>query len=208
MPKTLSPKALAPCECGARHWILVPSALRRSGESLMQQQCWCWGCDARGSDAQGENALLRAGFSRRRPPAGAHGSSTYFLHSENCSIALWAFGMSYREGERAIFIQRFSFAPRVVADEIPHIWRCAQMPSRPPLDAASCAAMLELWPRALQWMARYETEVLQARGETQRLQDLRGWNHRFVPPREVPAAWQNLATRVADCRVMTNQRTS
>jgi hypothetical protein len=195
-----------------KKWLIVPSKLRRQGEALMQQQCWCWGCDVRSES----NALLQHGLVRTRPPAEVKGSSMYSLPAnhmfpgggENESggkgrrAALWGFGVFYGDadaanefGEGGVFIGRFSFAPRyITSSALPEgVWKREQLSHfRAPQTEHECDNCLRLWRSALHWIAEYEEWRLHHYGVAGRLTDLRGWNHKFVQPEMVPAALRQL----------------
>ena len=54
--------------------LYMGKRVRRLGQSLLTQQCWCWGRDVTRPDG---NLLLQYGFTRHRPPGQERGATTY-----------------------------------------------------------------------------------------------------------------------------------
>ena len=59
---------------------VLPARVRRRGEAVLHQQCWCWGQDIR---RVAGNLLLDNGFDKHRPLDGKEGSSAYRLNLSN-----------------------------------------------------------------------------------------------------------------------------
>lgn len=98
---------------------LTPT-MRQLGATLVDQELWCLGGDAR----QGrQGPLIEYGFTRERSPSNAPGSTAYRLEHDGRELVVWGWGMAYAEkGVGAIFIRRSVFDPLILSDDkIPHI---------------------------------------------------------------------------------------
>ena len=188
-----------PREREKRVWMTLAGDYKKCGCALMQQQCWCWGTDVR-REVGGvrQNLLLEMGFVRRRPPEGVAGASTYTRDDDGTRVHLWGFGMAYGNSERAIFISRFAFWPRV-GDifTLPPVWSPKQLDEqfRAPKRAEECAAAISLFGEALRWIARYESAVEAVCGQEYRVQSLTGWGHTRVGTGSIASQWEKLAEK-------------
>jgi len=109
----------------------IPADAQQLGTAFLHQQFWCWGYDIRHAEG---NLLRHYGFACQRPPDQTAGSSLYILHlPEGKIIALWGFGIWYAQADvGSLFLQRYSFAPRLAATiEPPSIWTPPHLPMRP-----------------------------------------------------------------------------
>lgn len=125
--------------------VCIPTATRRYGRVLFNQQLWLWGQDIRRPEG---NALLTYGFERIRPPEGLRAGNTYRLvQTDGTRIFLWGFGLVYHRAEcGGVFMPRFAFTPHVSPGmEAPeNVWSPAQLGNcRPPQNALQ-------WERARQ----------------------------------------------------------
>ena len=173
---------------------------RLAGSRLLQQQCWCWGCDIR---RPAGNLLLVYGFERRRPPEGVSGNSHYtYRLSPTTSIRLWGFGFFFRvQGSPALYVNRYEFQPRLAASDcLPDgLFHPEQIPPTI-IPEEPEGARLAHWmlSRALLWIGAYEQWVLETIGVEYRAGCLRQWEKPSVEPREVPQRWRDLAAALAD----------
>lgn len=178
-----------------KRWRLPP-ALRRRGQALLHQQCWCWGCDIRRGEG---NLLLQHGFTRQRPPANVRGSSAYMLTlAHEHTVMLWGFGLCYvAAGAEALYLNRYQFTPLLVAQEslATTIFRVVDVP---PLHYAQsisdCQSLARVLPAALNWIASYEHWVQATYGPLYRQQCLSGWPHASLAAEQMAETWQELAT--------------
>ena len=179
-----------------RHWLVLPGELRRWGQAMMHQQCWCWGQDIRRSEG---NLLLHQGFSRARPPENHKGSACYEKRlDQQRQVALWGFGMCLGYADHgSVFLSRFAFAPRFCARrEIGRaVWKPDQLDDfRAPRTLDECRASLILLGHALRWLGDYERKVLDEQGQDYRCDTLKQWSHAVLTPLEVPGEWVRLST--------------
>jgi hypothetical protein len=94
--------------------------LRQLGGTLVDQELWCLGGDAR----QGrDNPLIAYGFCREASPTNVRGSTAYRFEHNGKELVVWGWGMAYAEkGVGAIFIRRNVFDPLMLCvDTIPHL---------------------------------------------------------------------------------------
>jgi hypothetical protein len=178
-----------------RHWLMLPSDLRKWGQAMLHQQCWCWGQDIKRGEG---NLLIEHGFGRTRAPKGYKGSPTYHKRlDDHRAVTLWGFGMCYAEaGRGAVFLSRYGFAPRFSAShEISRqAWKAEHLSEfRAPHTPAQCQESLRLLAAALCWLADYEARVLADHGADYRTRTLKQWSHAVLKPNEVPSEWQRLS---------------
>ena len=98
----------------------LSQTMRRLGGTLVDQELWCLGGDAR----QGRgNPLVAYGFCRERSPTNVRGSTAYRFEHDGKELVVWGWGMAYAEkGVGAIFIRRNVFDPLMLSgDTIPHL---------------------------------------------------------------------------------------
>jgi hypothetical protein len=191
-----------------RHWLILPPELRKWGQALLHQQCWCWGQDIKRREG---NLLLEHGFTRTRAPEGHRGSPTYHKsqaesgHSSTSStasmprsITLWGFGLCYAEPERgSVFLSRSGFVPRYSpsARLSRQAWKAEHLGEfTAPRRAHECLESLRLLCAALRWLAEYEAQVLHEHSAHYRTSTLRQWDsHAVLPAQEMPAEWLRLS---------------
>jgi hypothetical protein len=173
----------------------LPPEIKKQGAKLFDQQMWCWGYDIRATEG---NILLQYGFSRQRLPEGASGSSAYTLddmHHRN--VALWGFGLFYRENEDdGLFLRRFSFQPRRVLREVEtlHVYESSQLGYlHLPQKDEERMATLSLFVRVMRWVSAYEQWVQTRMSSSYRQDSLQGWKKRTIPPDEIISTWNWLA---------------
>ncbi|HUO07791.1 MAG TPA: hypothetical protein VM008_05800 [Phycisphaerae bacterium] len=178
---------------------LLSRERRRMGRVLLHQQCWLFGCDIRRKEG---NLLLAVGFDRHRPPAGLEASTQYRLElPSGCRICLWGFGIFYGDPtlSAGVFLNRFDFDPRLSPrhDYGPDTWKpealCGLRRVRTQSDRALAKSLV---PAALEWIAEYESWILETVGIGYRRACLDRWPHESVAPHETVYAWRKLARAV------------
>ncbi|GHO60773.1 hypothetical protein [Ktedonobacter robiniae] len=172
-----------------------PLHLKKQGATLFNQQMWCWGQDIRRAEG---NLLLEYGFTRRRPPEGVVGSSSYVLQTqEQHTVTLWGFGLFYTHSpSEGIFLKRYSFTPRLALNvEWPlDAWALDQLPALSlPSSPRKCQAVNSLLTSLLSWISAYETWVLQTQGLAYSYQCLAAWGEVACPAEAIVSQWQHLA---------------
>lgn len=172
---------------------------RHTGRVLLDQQCWLFGCDIR--RAQG-NLLLTHGFTRHRPPAEVEASTQYRLELPNgCLVCLWGFGILYGDPatKAGVFLNRFDFSPQLApqSDFGPSAWKPEDLPGLRSIRSASEVRLARtLVPAALEWIAEYESWVMEHAGIAYRRACLERWPKETVDPLHTVEKWRKLA-RVA-----------
>jgi hypothetical protein len=184
----------------ARRWREVSAEMRRRGTGLFDQQMWCWGQDIRHS---GGNALLSYGFTRYRPSeteGESRAASSYLLleNSGEIKVALWGFGVLYRDTQAAdggLFLGRYDFAPRLVAGEAMELRRVQGWSARakPRLAAPATpddwAKVRGLFPSMLNWIIGYEQWVIGQLGSEYRRQCIASWLRPVLSPEAALDEW-------------------
>lgn len=169
--------------------------LKKQGTALFNQQMWCWGQDIRRAEG---NLLLEYGFTRRRPPEGVVGSSSYVLQTqEQHIVTLWGFGLLYTHTpSEGIFLKRYSFTPRLALNisSPPDAWALDQLPALSlPTNRQKRQVIEQLFASLLSWISVYETWVLHTYGLAYRHQCLAAWGQVVCPAETMAAQWQHLA---------------
>ena len=182
--------------------LMMPREARYVGRKLLTQQCWCWGQDIK---REAGNVLLQYGFSRQRPPAGESGATTYSLKLlPNAHISLWGFGLFYGEiGQGGVFIGRFNFEARFHSHwDLPRqVWAPPQIDEflRVPSTQSERELTRYLLSRAVLWMERYESWVLQTHGIEYRCKCLEKFPQ-AVAPDVALQSWKPLSRAVLTAR--------
>ncbi len=177
----------------------VPADVRRQGASLLNLQCWCWGCDVRRAEG---NLLLEYGFARFRAPEGERGSSAYTLHiGPGEAVVLWGFGLFYGHASLGgLYLPRVAFEPRLFDDSTPpaQVWTWQQLEAaRLPRDVGEWQCVHRLLVFAMRWIAGYERWVLATQGESYRQACIRAWRKNGDPVTPMAETWMQLAQRCA-----------
>lgn len=132
--------------------LIAPARLAVQYEALLNQQCWCWGCDAR----QPENLLCRYGFMRQPAPDPTQTHSLYRWNAPDAAVMVWGFGVQYAESDKGgVFLRRYDTRPRWIAPDA-LTWtagRANQIVTTLPPDPCLFQA---LTARACRWIAGYE----------------------------------------------------
>ncbi|MDW8233758.1 MAG: hypothetical protein RMJ54_13350 [Roseiflexaceae bacterium] len=184
-----------------RACLSLPAHLQQHGAELLHLQCWLWGCDIRRSEG---NLLLEYGFRRQRPPAGATGSSAYLRTADRDTvIVLWGFGAFCGSPVNGgVYLKRYEFAPRYIPridtqrlPWLPDQVHAAVIPLEPDVQQQMHRQFISL----LEWIAQYETWVIERCSLDYRRECAASWNG---PPFRIPVErlieeWQCLAQQSA-----------
>jgi hypothetical protein len=170
----------------------------RVGAKLMNQQCWCWGCDIR--RPQG-NLLLAFGFERLRPPAGVSGSSCYRVGLRSGrAVSLWGFGALIADQNSAIHLGRFQFDPQLCAAPrgARTCWTPADLaPRRRPLSTHDLTLAGTLCAELLVFIGDYESWVAETVGNRYRQRTVDEFKDAAYSAPEAKLLWPRLAKQVA-----------
>ena len=166
-----------------------------AAETLMHDQCWCWGQDVLYAPG---NLLIRYGL-ERIPSRGPDGRTVGYTCSINDRGGIWlrGAGVFYSQGcGSGIFLGRYDMRPRMIACDTPPLDTWIQKG----LDAFPLAVASEqgiataclLVPEACAWIAAYERWITDAVGVEHREQCLERWQQRETPAGEFAARWHAL----------------
>ncbi|MDW8234819.1 MAG: hypothetical protein RMJ54_18765, partial [Roseiflexaceae bacterium] len=147
---------------------------------------------------------LEYGFRRQRPPAGATGSSAYLRTADpDTVIVLWGFGAFCGSPVNSgVYLKRYEFAPRYVPridiqrlPWLPDQVRAAVIPSEPDVQQQMHRRFISL----LEWIAQYETWVINRCGLAYRRQCVALWTGRpfRTPVERLVEEWQQLTQQCA-----------
>lgn len=176
----------------------VEPSFKKLGSNLMNQQCWCWGCDIRRSKG---NLLLAFGFERLRPPEGVEGSSCYRITLRSALVVtLWGFGAIISDHVRAVHVGRFEFNPQLCA-ALGKTNSCWHPSDLPPLSRPSSPHELmrvgSLCSELLTFIGEYESWVTESVGIRYRQQNLDKFKDATYTAMEASLLWPRLAKQVA-----------
>ena len=176
---------------------LIP---RQLGQRLLNQQCWCWGCDIRHSAG---NLLLDYGCERVRPPERRQGSSVYTWRDSSTTVVLWGWGLWYsRGGPQQLYLARYDVRPQLMELLQPPstVWAMDDLPeARLPQEHEQQQAGALLCG-ACRWIVAYERWIHQTVGIDYRAECLQRWNKRSMGAIELCEHWLNLAQRASQAR--------
>jgi len=195
----LSPRIAVPAVPALSATPLFSRHHRHTVRVLLDQQCWLFGCDIRRTQG---NLLLACGFTRHRPPAGVEASTQYRLELLNgCRVYLWGFGIFYGDPatNAGVFLNRFGFCPQLASQfELgPSVWKLDDLPRLRSVRSTSELRLARtLVPAVLEWIAEYESWVMEHAGIAYRRACLERWPKETVDPLRTVAEWRKLA-RVA-----------
>ncbi|MFN3190009.1 MAG: hypothetical protein ACE361_05750 [Aureliella sp.] len=170
--------------------------------NLLSQQIWCWGRDILRPEG---NWLLTLGFERVEPPAERkHSSSVYMLSlpQDRC-VVLRGFGVLFGAREHGgVFLPRYKFQPRYCPDAVWEVppWDQSDLPKMRQPSRVQKSACVSLLLDLIEWIRTYEVDVIDRLGIGYRRSTLVDWNdgtRPYIPAEEVPAAWRELALKVA-----------
>lgn len=172
-------------------------SFKKLGANLMNQQCWCWGCDIRRSQG---NLLLAFGCERLRPPAEATGSSRYrFVLRSGYQVSLWGFGVLVENHTDAIHVGRFEFDPHLCKPlgDSSVCWAPAGLkPLRRPSSTRELLQVADLCTELLSFIGQYESWITETMGIRYRQQTLDKFQHTTYSATEAKELWPRLAKQV------------
>jgi len=175
---------------------VVPARFRRELRDLLNQQCWCWGCDVRRDRG---NLLVAYGASRVCPPERDNRrSTTYHVTPPGGGwIGLWGFGLAMVPATGlAVFVPRYDGAPRLIVGDTATLgrsWSPVDLPRHERVDT------LPAWWSALaafRWIASYEAWIDQTAESEWREACSRQFDASVVDGRDLRAAWDHLIDRL------------
>ena len=180
----------------------VEGELLRQAVSLLNQQVWCWGRDILRPEG---NWLCEIGFNRIEPPTDRKNCTSMYtlaMPGRRC-VMLRGFGVFYGDGQRGgVFLPRDEFHPqyttRATLDCPP--WSRADLPKLNPPTASQQHMCATLALDLIDWIWRYEVNILEQLGIEYRRSTLLEWDdgtRPFMPAEHVTSAWRELLFRVA-----------
>lgn len=189
--------AVTQCPPQVRQGWCYPRPVQRFAEKLLDQQLWCWGRDILSPNG---NLLMDRGFERHREKDSDSKKSTcYRLDDGERHVALWGFGIFYGERELGgLFIRRFGFSPVWYVGGVLKLGIHAPQklpPSSRPKGTDEWARAHELSSRMMEWIADYESELLESVGLEYRQECIADWLRPITSAEGTPDAWRSLAAR-------------
>lgn len=169
---------------------------------LLSQQVWCWGRDIVRPEG---NWLLETGFDRIEPPAIHSGCpSIYRLGlSRGRYVLLRGFGVFYGDIDLGgVFLPRYDFQPlyaeQAELDRPP--WTREDLPRLTEPGPSQLQACATLVSDCVDWIWRYETQIVEQLGIEYRRATLHEWGgggKSLIPAEDVASAWRAVSLRVA-----------
>ena len=170
--------------------------------ALLSQQVWCWGCDILRPEG---NWLLEIGFDRIAPPADRKDCASVYalaMPRGRC-VVLRGFGVFYGDGRwGGVFLPRYEFHPRYTTHatlDCPP-WSDTDLPKLSTPAESQRNACATLTVDLIDWMRRYEVNVVEQLGIEYRRSTLLEWDNGtrpVVPAENFASAWRELSFRVA-----------
>ena len=170
--------------------------------SLLSQQVWCWGRDILRPEG---NWLLKIGFGRIEPPPDRKACPSVYtlaMPHKRC-VVLRGFGVFYGDSQRGgVFLPRYEFHPRYTTHatlDCPP-WSRADLPKLGKPTASQQHPCATLTLDLIDWIWRYEVNILEQLGIEYRRSTLLEWDDStrpLVPAENMAAAWQELSCQVA-----------
>jgi hypothetical protein len=152
----------------------LPAVVRASGEALLDQQMWCWGCDVRRASG---NLLTQYGcIKRSSPDPRFHSAYTRQDVLPGGALTLWGWGVWIAAPDHgSLFVSRNRFTVRWLphVDIAPIAWQERDLPLGCTLHDPSDA--LSLLCAACRWIADYEGWVMGCCNPSYRAQALEAW---------------------------------
>ena len=178
-------------------------SILRQAEALFSQQVWSWGQDVlhpRG------NVLMQMGFERQPPPRERKDCSSVYSLTVNSSqrIVLRGFGVFWGDDQKGgLLLLRDRFESKYLeqARLKRPCWSRQDFPksSGPTFDQRpNCLGLLI---DLIDWIRRYELNVLSEFGLAYRRRVVNTWNdgkRHVLPPEDVPAAWRRCSQLIPD----------
>jgi hypothetical protein len=183
--------------------VRIPANMRRSAIPLIDQQMWCWGCDARRAEG---NLLMVYGAEKRPSPSTRYHSAYMFQASNAAVLTLWSWGIWVSHPDwGSLFVSRSRFRVRYTSEVIqtPDAWRSRDLPymsgARDETEARYADILLAT---ALEWMGNYEQWLCNHMGPEYRERIVDNWPQRKqhkggIPAAEMSTYWFDLSTRIS-----------
>ncbi|MCH9675009.1 MAG: hypothetical protein K0U93_26440 [Gammaproteobacteria bacterium] len=176
--------------------------LLKQAVNLLSQQLWCWGRDILRPEG---NWLLDVGFDRIVPPADRKACPSVYalaMPRRRC-VVLRGFGVFYGDGQRGgVFLPHYEFEPRYTIQatlDCPP-WSRADLPKLNTPIASQQKACAALTLDLIDWIERYEVNIVEQLGIEYRRSTLLKWGdgtRPSVPAERMASAWRELSYRVA-----------
>ncbi len=127
------------------------SVLGKQVGPLLDLQFWLFGRDI---VHPAGNRLLAQGFSLRRSPGRHDPCSAY----EKSPLMLWAFGLLWRGPDRALYLPRIPYAPKLLylETDVSGVWSKRDLPAIPTPTSADETELRGLLGEAFLFLAEYE----------------------------------------------------
>jgi hypothetical protein len=174
-----------------------PVTWRRESSQLLEQQLWALGCDIRRPEG---NLLIAAGCKRLAAPANLECASCYkAICRSGARLSLRGFGLVCEHGSLgALFISRDNFTPqwtpRTSSDWSP--WRLEDVAGWRAKPSSHAAEVSILAAAAAEWLAQYETGVVELLGPEYRQSTLDQRQRSCMAPiggAEMASRWSQIA---------------
>lgn len=169
--------------------------------ALFSQEIWCWGQDILRPEG---NWLIEQGFELIRPPVEDKKLKNIYIiePAEGRQIMLRGFGVIYTDTRfGSIYLPRYEFIPYYSASHELEIlpWNVDCIPGfAPPFGVQRRYSALML-RELIQWIANYESNILQTLGYDYRLSTLEEWDDGkrvIIPPDDISLQWEKLVDDV------------
>lgn len=179
-----------------RYWLNYPANYKKQLQPLLHQQMWLFGQDILSPYG---NLLYQYNFTHHHTKN--NGSSMYTCTNKDQQIVLWGWGVWFgKQNLGAVFVNRYKALPRFTAVStlsdsvhrelsLPHLTHRVE-------SEEQVKAMRQLWRELLQWLAAYETWVLEKFGTDWRQKALKPFPHAVTPLAEISqlaTQWQLLS---------------
>jgi hypothetical protein len=181
--------------------VPLPAAVRASGEILLDQQMWCWGCDVRRADG---NLLMKYGCVKRpSPDPRYHSAYTFPSALPGGALTLWGWGVWIAAPDHgSLFVSRSRFCARwlLQVDLAPSAWQERDLPPGASQIDLPCAH--DLMCAACRWIANYEGWVMDCCNHSYRAQALDAWPARRkhnggVSAEHMAARWGDMSSALS-----------
>lgn len=163
--------------------------------SLLSQKLWCWGRDIFRPEG---NWLLDVGFDCIKPPADRKACPSVYTMSMPCRrcVVLRGFGVFYGDGQRSgVFLPRYEFQPlytiHAILDCPP--WSRTDLPKLNTPIASQQTACAALTLDLIDWIRRYEVNIVEQLGIEYRRSTLLEWDdgtRPSVPAEKMASSWR------------------
>jgi hypothetical protein len=166
----------------------LPLPLRRTGQELLDHQCWVFGRDVLCST---NNLLIQYGFQQVRCPRG--GLTQYELRDglgTHSHVFLWGFGVFFGSEEEGIFLTRSGFAPFRTQGKV-------ELHVRDVHPFSEESSDLELLLRGLGWFAAYEDWIAREASDSHQRESIEKFPRKTLERCDLAGRWRDLALTIA-----------